>query len=109
MSSTFPVATANRRSGRATSGFVIRRKPLLKTLTARSTATRRGRSVPEGQDIEQGGCDREAREADKDDRNHGMPNENGVAAQGLADMLVLHHDHGPDAPGVELFAGRAKL
>ena len=52
------------------------------------------KSVSEGQDVEQGGRDREARKADKDDRDHGMPDEDDVAAKSLADMLILDHDHG---------------
>jgi hypothetical protein len=50
--------------------------------------------MSEGQDVKQGSRNREARKADKHNRNHSVPNENNVAAQGLADMLVLDHDHG---------------
>lgn len=49
--------------------------------------------MSEGQYVEQGSRNRQAGKADKDDRNHRMPDENDVAAKGLADMLVLDHGH----------------
>jgi len=47
--------------------------------------------MSEGQQIEQGGRDRETREADKHDRNHGVPHEDGIAPESFADMFVFGH------------------
>ncbi len=57
------------------------------------------------QQIEHGCSDREAGEADKHDRNDGVPDEGRVAPQGSHHVFAVYH--GPDAPG-ELSGGRRK-